>query len=158
MSTNTPDLKAQIKSVNVIYYSFLAGLFFVGVSSALTDESSKLGHDETLSMIFLIMSASATVISIFLGIFLYKFKMKAINAQQDLTEKFIIYRTAMILRIAPMLAASFFASITFRLTGNYILIGCSALIFVVFILLRPVKEKMAQELELDAIQKSMMME
>ena len=52
MSTNTPDLKAQIKSVNVIYYSFLAGLLFVGVSSALTDESSKLGHDETLNMIF----------------------------------------------------------------------------------------------------------
>ena len=84
--------------------------------------------------------------------------MKAINAQQDLTEKFIVYRTALLLRLTPMLGASFFASITFRLTGNYLIMGFSALIFVMFILLRPVKEKIAQELELGAIQKSMMME
>lgn len=71
------------------------------------------------------------------------------RSQDSLKGKATIYQAAFLARIACLEAASLFGIVTYFLTGNFFLLGVSALIILYFLTLNPTKERVTMDLSLD---------
>jgi hypothetical protein len=83
-----------------------------------------------------------------LGAFLYKKQLTKLGDKNSLGEKITAYKTAFIMRCAPIEGATLFGVVIYMNTGNLFYLIISGLNILYFISVRPAKDKLKEALNL----------
>jgi hypothetical protein len=136
------------KSIKIVHIALVVGVVFFALTSVFLQIKGfgTVGHE--IDKVLLIVVPIFTLIGIFASNFVFKKKLNEIRKKSNLKEKMEEYRSALIIKLALIEAPSFFAVISFLLTGNYIYLGLAVILIIVFIIYTPNKTKFINELEL----------
>ncbi|MFV0605764.1 MAG: hypothetical protein ACK5NK_07985 [Niabella sp.] len=81
--------------------------------------------------------------------FIYRKKCFRLKKKEQLNEKLMAYRGIFVMRSMLLEAPAIFSIIAFMLTGNYLFVGITATSILLFIVLLPSKEKIANDIDLN---------
>lgn len=137
-------------TLNFVYLGLLAGqVFFMVVAIFLNSTGAMVVEPEELNTFFQILVPLFTVTAIIASIMITRTRLSRIKEKTDFQEKLGDYRAVMIVRLAILEAPSFFAIVCYLLTANLLLLIFSGLVIAIFLLYRPSRDKVAEELELN---------
>jgi len=139
------------KANSILFVAMLMGqIVFTAITLYLNQSlGGGIAEDEIIRDVFLLivpvfflgqMLASKIVISR---------KLKLARSKETLKEKLFDYKSISIIRLALLEGVSFFSIICFMLTGDYIFLVFVGLIMVLFVINKPTKEKLVEELQLN---------
>jgi len=150
---NTATVQQTIKSyflaLQIVYFALIAGqiiftfLTFYLIRSGLFD-----GEQAELRNIFIYIVPAFMVGGLFISHLLFKSFLNTARGKKNLYEKLTFYRSALIIRFALLEGPSFFAIVVYLLTGDYLFLGMSGLIIIVFFTLKPTAERAVNDMEL----------
>ena len=144
---NYPQFKEFQKSLTIIYFALLVGLvFFALVSLAIHTYGDGMVNAQirTIGFIAVPLVVLAGYVS---SRFISARLLKKAQMEQDIEEKFNLYRTAVIARLSLLEAAGFFAIIVFLLTGERLFLGFLGVLLFYYITLMPSEPKIISELD-----------
>lgn len=98
---------------------------------------------------FFVLVPSTALFALFISGFMFKKLLSQANAKITLAEKLALYRPALLVRFAILEGASLFGLVSYFLNGNLFYIIIAAFVMVYFLTLRPTKEKLENDLQLD---------
>lgn len=142
--------KQFFKTIQLIFGAFLFGqLIFLGISILLVIGADiNIGMEEAtypLLAIIAILSINAIVT----GKIMFTKRLLTAKTKTNLDEKVTDYMSGAIIRFAFFEGVSLFSIICYLLTSNWLFLAVVTLMIVIFISLRPNKEKIIAELELN---------
>jgi len=140
--------KAMLKTIPILHMGLLAGqVLFAIVSFNISPPNTFywINHNDPFVFVVPIIAIACYA----LGNFLFRQQIGAAIEKPTVQQKVAGYQTAMIIRFAMLEGASLFGIVSYLLTGNLLLIGISGLLIVYFIILRPTRDKIETELNLD---------
>jgi len=114
------QIKKDIKSMQIIYTALiLSVIFFIVVTVYLNIFQGGMGgeDDKSLTNILLIAGSLMGVSSISAGIYIFNKRTQNIT-DNDIGDKIMIYRSAMIVRAATIGGVSFFFTVIYLLTAS----------------------------------------
>lgn len=155
MNTSKMTAKEYFKGLNIIYYSFIAGAAMLLLFALFMDIGTNITPDDdffvnTLTIVFL----AFLIIGIIGGHLFFYHRLKNINKDiNDLFVKTAHYRSIVIIRYAGIESPAFFASIAYLLTNSMLFIILGVMCIVYMLVLRPSKERLIAELQLDNAEK-----
>jgi len=88
--------------------------------------------------------------------FMFKKQLDLAVAKSSLNEKLGGYQTALIIRFALLEGPSLFGIVSYLLSGNLLFLAISGLIILYFITIRPTRDKVETDLNLDYQEKTEM--
>jgi len=136
------------KSIKIVHIALVTGVvFFTLISVFLQIEGFGTVGPEIDKVLLFVVPIFA-LIGIFASNFVFKKKLNEIRKKSNLKEKMEEYRSALIIKLALIEGPSFFAVVAFLLTGNYIYLGLTIILIIVFLIYTPNKTKFINELEL----------
>jgi hypothetical protein len=139
-----------IKSFQLIYYALIAGqLLFMFLTLVLI---RFLGFDtegQDLTRIFMLIIPVFVVAGIYSSNLIFKSRLNIAKGNSQLMDKLVVYRAASIIRYALLEGPSLLAIIIYLLTGSLFFIGLSGIIILFFFTIRPTKDKIVNDLELN---------
>ena len=143
---NHPQLKEFQKSLAIVYFAMLVGqIFFALISLAIHKYGNELANDQLRTIGFIAVPVLVLAGFISSRFFSSRLVEKAIM-EQDVAEKFNLYRTAIIVRLGLLETSGFFAIITFLLTGERLFLGFLGVLLFYFVTLFPSELKIVEEL------------
>ncbi|CAN5196622.1 hypothetical protein BH11BAC6_BH11BAC6_14540 [soil metagenome] len=138
-----------IKSLNILFNALVTGqALFALVAYALVATGNFKSTMPGVENIFVYVVAALLIGGRFGGTMLYKTRLQQAIAAPTITEKLNLYRAAFLIRCALLEGPVLFAIITYLLTNATQLIILAAFGILLFLTLKPVKEKIAKELEI----------
>lgn len=141
--------QANIKSLTFIHTALTMGqLLFAGLTFYLTSTRT-ITPDLALNEAFKFVVPGIVIIGIISSNGLFKTLIKSAKGKQNLSEKMAAYQTASIIRWAMLEGPSLFAIVCYLLTGNYKFLLMAGAVIAVFIMNKPSKDKLVQDLELN---------
>lgn len=141
------DSKAYLKLLVIIHLALaFAQTVFAAVSFA-QHQKTKMIVDPANDFMFIPFIATLAM-AFFMGPFLYK-KLLGQATGKPLAVKLNQFKSAIIVRYALLEGASMFGIVIYFLSGNFFYLLISGLIIVYFFTLRPTKEKIEKDLNLD---------
>lgn len=155
MKTKTQTSKEYFKMLSLIYFALIIMQLVFGVVAyiyTITGGSITTQGGE-LRRIFIYIVPLVVIVGFSSSNIFFKSKMIAIKTKSVLAEKTAAYRGTLILRYALLEAPYFFAIVAYLLTNDLIFLGFGALIIVFFLTIRPTREAVAVDLELNAADK-----
>jgi membrane protein insertase Oxa1/YidC/SpoIIIJ len=142
------DSKSYLKLNAILHLALMAGqVLLAAVFIALTGKTEIILNPD--GDIFFILVPAVALIGIFASGFMFKKFLEQANAKATLQEKLNTYRPALIVRFALLEGPSLFGLVAYFLTGNLFYVFVSAFIIIYFFTLRPTKEKLENDLQLD---------
>jgi hypothetical protein len=138
------------KALTVLHFALTTGITLFIVLAYFLEGAMAQGNSETLASIFEYMVPALAFICIAAGNVVYKKRMNDIKTKNSLAEKLNDYRAAFILRDALLEGAALFAVIAYMLCGEWILLGVAILLLLIFIFIKPTKDKLIKDLELSS--------
>jgi hypothetical protein len=154
MTTDPFSSSPYLKTLTIFFLALLSGqiLFALIVWAARTGEYFLVNLDD-LDAFLLIIAPMAVLTGIWTGNAMAKKRLAEIRTKANLQEKLADYQGLYIVRLALLEGPSLFSSLAFLITGNYVYLGLTALVALLFATKKPTKEKIAEELGLghDAI-------
>ena len=138
------------KALTVLHFALITALVFFIVIAYFVQRTGVFTADKMLGDIFKYMVPALAFICMTAGNMLYKKRVNDIKKKSSLAEKLNAYRAAFILREAMLEGPALFAIIAYLLCGKLELLGVAVLLLVIFILIRPTKDKLTKELELSS--------
>lgn len=150
MSSNKISLQANLQSSLVIWSSLVLGQIFFGAISVYLVKYGGMNIDQPeLYQILIYVVPIIAIVSVLLSFYIFNQRLVALKDKTDLNSKLFDYRSALIVRWALLEGPSFFAIVSYILTGNYILLSIAVVIIIIFILLMPNRARFEKELELN---------
>lgn len=150
METRPQTSKEYFKTLQIIYYSLIAGQVFFGLVSVIINQMINLNSGlEILKDIFLYIVPVIIISGLLVGRRLFKNNMKTASSRAGLIEKMADYRASCILKYALLEGPSFLAIIIFLVTGDILFLGMTGLIIAIFLTMKPTKEYAVRNLELN---------
>jgi hypothetical protein len=149
MASDKISLEENLRNNFVIWAALVIGqVFFCLISVYLVKYGEMKVDQPDLTKILLYIVPIMAIICVFSSSYIFKLRLIALKDKTDLNAKFIDYRSALIVRWALLEGPSFFAIVSYLLTGNYFLLSLSMLIIIFFILIMPNKARLEADLEL----------
>lgn len=149
MSTNKISLEENIRNNFVLWSAMLIGqLFFVAISVYLVTSGGMKTDGLYLTKPLLYIVPIMVLTSVLVSFYIFKQRLNSLKDQTDLAAKFVDYRSALIIRWALIEGPSFFAIVSYLLTGSYILLGIAIVLIIVFILIIPNRATAETDLEI----------
>lgn len=146
------DYKTYLRVNSILHLALMMGqIIFAAVCLAMTGKT-KIVLDNTED-IFLIVVPAVTLFGIFVSGFMFKKSLETAVSKSYLIDKLTAYRVALIMRYAFLEAPSLLSIVAYLLTGNFGYILISGFIILYFIALRPTKDRLEKDLQLDYKQK-----
>ncbi|PKP09034.1 MAG: hypothetical protein CVU09_13290 [Bacteroidetes bacterium HGW-Bacteroidetes-4] len=140
--------KQYFRSLSLIHYALLAGqLVFAGVALYLTYGKTQLV--DSPKGVFIYVVPLIALLAVLVSQAIYRLKIKKLISYQSLIPKMTEYQSIFIIRLALIEGASLFAIVVYLLTIEAIFMAIAVLLIVYFVLLRPTREKIALDLELN---------
>lgn len=141
--------KAYLTSLSIIHTALIMGqLLFAGVTFYLNN-SGQYMPDKSLNTVFMLVVPGLVIVGIVASNALFSSRIKNIKEKQDFSAKLEAYRSVSIMRWALLEGPSLFAIICYFLTGNNKFLLMAGILIVIFVLKRPSKDKLVQDLELN---------
>jgi hypothetical protein len=138
------------KMITVLHYAMLMGqvifgivAFYIVSGGQIAENGSQL--NDTFRVIVPLMIMGGLTASWYFT----RTRIEAMPAKSGLIEKLVQYRTVFIIKLALLEAPSLLAIVAFLLTGNFLYLALAGLVILVFVINRPTKFKIANELKLD---------
>ncbi len=149
--------KEYFKGINMVFYTLISGILlfliialFINftINFAIVDAA----FYNTIILLFLAFMAVGMVGSQIL----FSNKLKKINVRNsDLLIKTAEYRSSLVSRFVLIEAPAFFSIVAYLLTGSSLFIIFVGVTIVTMFMLRPTKEKLINDLQLNSIEKEM---
>jgi divalent metal cation (Fe/Co/Zn/Cd) transporter len=142
--SNQPNLKTLL----IIHIALLIGqLMFAMVCLSITpNKGFSFNTQEPFNWVAIVLTVGGFALSAFL----YRMQLSAALKRVSAKEKLLNYTTAIIMRAAPLEAASMFCIVAYILTGNTFFMGIAAIIILYFIVVIPTKDRVLTSLNLSA--------
>jgi len=157
METNQMTSKAYFKTLTIVYFALLAGQVLFAILSLVLVQTGKLGDDGGEFGEILIYTVSVFLIGgIIASTVMFKKSLSEAKNKNTLLEKMNFYRSALIVRYAPLEGVTMFAIVAYILTGNLLFMGMAAMIIVIFLIIKPSPEKAINDLELSYEEKQVL--
>jgi hypothetical protein len=139
--------QAFFKVTVIIHAALLIGQVIFGIVAVSITNNTGLNMQPGNDPLFYV-----AVVLVFggmlLGSFLYKQQITKLSPEATLKEKLGAYQTALITRLAPSEGASMFCIVCYLLGGNSFYLVLTVLNILYFIWMRPMKQKIEDELSL----------
>ncbi len=146
MATQALTSDEYFKKLSILYFALLGGqLLFAGVVYFLLSPAPTTFDDGGT---FLYIVPAVAVSCVIMSNFLFKNLLNSAKNKSDLSDKFMSYQTAVLVRLALLEAPVLLAIVAYLLTGRLGLLGVGALVILFYLTVRPSKAKAAQELGL----------
>lgn len=147
------DLKQDVKSIKIVYTALIIGIVtFIAVTVYINmiEGTGLLGEitDNPFSTTFLIVINILSVISIYLGIFIFNKKTKNMKSL-DYSNKIIIYRSSMIIRAATIEGSAFLFIIGYLLFASIVLLAEAFVILFILIYFFPGNNRLSDEMKIE---------
>jgi hypothetical protein len=151
METTKQNSKDYFKAMDIMFFALLAGQFMFALIVLIFSQMGIIagGFDISVTNIFIGVLIVFIGSCLFASNFVFKNKLKSIDAMAPLSNKMAEYRSASIIKWALLEGPSFLAIIFTFLTGNLIFLGFSGLVMIYFFTMKPGAEKAANEMGLD---------
>jgi len=150
MNATEQTSKEYFRSLQIVHLALLLGIssftiivFFLNYSGGLN-----IG-DGNLNCIFQYIVPAMLVCCLIASNLINKSKINKIKQKTNLLDKLGDYRSAFIIKFALLEGPAFFAIVVFLLTANEVYLIYILPIIILFIILRPTKDKIIMELELN---------
>jgi hypothetical protein len=139
---------SHFRSIKIIHFGLVTGVVFFIIVVLLVQFKGFGTFSEDIKVILLVVTSVFTFFGVFAGQFAYKKKIEEGKSKSRLIEKLDIYRSALIIKLALIEGPSFFAVVSYLLTGCYIFPGIALLLIVVFLMYRPTPDNFIMDLDL----------
>ncbi|MCB9175023.1 MAG: hypothetical protein H6589_10480 [Flavobacteriales bacterium] len=140
--------KSFIQRITIIHLALIIGLLlFAGVTYS-TVETNVLVFDFDSNFFTVIVPAMAISMA-FASNFIFTKKVNELSNVSLLKDKLMGYQTASIIRFALLEGPAMFSIVIYMLTGNLLFLIMAGVLIVYFITIRPTKEKIEMELNLN---------
>lgn len=150
MITNQPQ-SGYFKTLSILFYALLVGqVMFLLIVTGLTLGGIVEGY-EALTKIFSFAVPAFLIAAVFFSNKIYKRRLLEIAANHSIADKLAQYRGLSIIRFAIIEGGVLFAIIAFFITSSKPLGLMAAAGILFFIMLRPTKEKIIQDLQLSGV-------
>ena len=151
MNNIQQTVKSYFMALQIVYFALIAGqLIFAFLSFYLIRSGLFDGEQAELRNIFIYIVPVFVVGGLFISHLLFKSFLNNAKGKKSLFDKLTNYRSALIIRFALLEGPSFFAIVVYLLTGDYLFLGMSGLIVLVFFTLKPSVERAINDLELNS--------
>ena len=140
----------HLRSLIIVFYGLLIGQVFFGLISFFlvsTNHFNLEGAD--LRHVFIYLVPVFVLAGFSFSHLIFKNRLKAIDSKSSLLMKLTAYRAVLIIRYALLEGPTLFAIVVYLVTGDILFILLAALMVVYFITLRPTKEKVIRDLDLN---------
>ena len=121
--------------------AFLASSYYLHTENLIS-------KNENLNRFFAWGIPSFSILGVALSISLFKTLLNRIYPEYNLETKLIKYRSCLIIKFGLLEATCLFPTIGYLLTGTFIYLVSGAALFVLFLLHRPTKSKLIEDLAL----------
>jgi|WetSurMetagenome_2_1015567.scaffolds.fasta_scaffold429425_1 hypothetical protein len=136
-------------SLQIIFWALIAGQLMFTLIVIFLRANQFVAGTEELGKIFSVIVPLLCVSGIGTGWWLSRQRIEAAKARGSLAEKLNDYRSILIIRWALLEGPIMFAIISYLLTGNYIFLGITGLMILVFLYFRPSRQKAGKDLQLN---------
>jgi len=138
-----------LRILQVTYFGILAGILLSAIVAVYLTYSNllavRMDDARDLFRIVLVVAGLGGVIG---SITMFKKRMTAIRANTDLKTKLAAYRMALVIKLFMIEGPTMLGIILFLLTRDYLILSITGLIIVFFIMNRPSKYSVMNDLEL----------
>jgi hypothetical protein len=142
------DSKTYLRANSMLHFALLSGQMMLAiVFIAITGKTEIILNPE--GDLFFIFVPAFALVAIFISGFIFKKLLIQANSKTTLSEKLGLYRPALLVRFAILEGASLFGVVAYFLNANLFYVFVSAFVMVYFFTLRPTKEKLENDLQLD---------
>ena len=150
-----PNGQTFVRTITIIHAALLIGQVLFGIVAFVDTKSTgfnlKLGSDPFFYIVpFLIVAGMLS------GSFLFTDQISKAVDKNSLSEKLAGYQTALIIRFAIAEGPSLLGIVGYMLTGNVIYLILVGFNVIYFILIRPTKDKIGEDLSLTNDEKNAM--
>ncbi len=146
--------QSYITTITIIHLGMFTGVaIFAIVVYLQLDEGSELKINYSEDLLFFLVPLAA-VGAYFLGDMLFHKKIDALIETNSLKEKIMGYQTAFIIRLALLEGSAFFALSAYIIMQNLYYLLIFGLILLLFLLLKPSKQKIENDLKLNQTHRS----
>lgn len=142
--------KEYLRGLQVIYLALLLGTVSLALVSLFVQSDISGETDRSFNDLLLIVTTILSFAAVLASNIVFRQKLNTCLTLPGLYEKLTAYRSAIVVRLALVEAASYFLIVAYLLTGNLVLMALLVLILLVFLIYRPTKEKLITDLELSA--------
>lgn len=142
-----PNQFLQIRKLHFILCAMVA-LSIIVFYFVLYDPNKVVDQKDSFGLILEVIVPLFSVISVFLGNFMFKKSIKETNEKSELEDKLSIYKKASLVKWSNVLGSVFLAIVAYYLTSrnNFILYALMLGVFLIY--LRPLKSRIIEELKL----------
>lgn len=150
MAQNQLTSKAYFRGIRIIHLGLMIGqALFVIITTGIIESGSLEAIFPELTTILGVVISVFGIYGILASHFFFQNKLKSIRQKDNLKEKMSDYRGALISRYARLEGPSFFAIVSYMLSGNLLFLILTGLILVLFGMIRPSIQKAETDLELN---------
>jgi hypothetical protein len=142
----TLNLTYYLQAFSVAIFSCVV-VFLISQRTDAPTENVKMWH---------YIVPTLTIISLIIAYFVFKMMVDNIKPSQPLREKMPVYGRAILVRSALLELPGFLAAIAAYLSAQNYFIGASVMIFVIFLILRPTKNGIANDLKLSQKERALL--
>ncbi len=142
--------KSYFRQLNVLFFAFVAGQLLLAAVFFFLIKNQEAGPDSSSVNVFMIVVSILLFNAFIVSHFLYKRQVERLKKYDTLVQKMTGYRSVLIIRLAIVETATIVSLIAFYLTGEQVFLGTAGIALAYFLFLKPVKEKIGRDLELNA--------
>lgn len=131
-----------LKSLNILFLAMLMGMIlFTGISVFLIQTNSEISSFKDNQQLLQVLALGIAAFGYFFAARSFKTRILAMQNFSSLSEKAAAYRSACIIQWALIEGPTLFVIVCFILTGNYAFLGLVVLLLLLFMTMKPTKEK-----------------
>lgn len=143
--------KEYFRTINIIYLAQLVAIIALALVAYFLIQQGSLGpENNSLALSFQKIIMFVIPLSLAVGYFLFRIFIRSLRPEMPLTYKMKRYFIANLIRSAFLEIPGLFLSVAALITAHQLFLYIVPLILLLFILFRPTRSIIAQELNLDA--------
>lgn len=132
-----PTSKSVLTALNMIYFSLITMMGLFALVVLYITASGDITPDPELTLIFRYVLFALLPIGLGAGYYIFKQWMQAITPTLSLREKLMKYQTAILIRSGCFEMPGLFGAVAALITGDISFLLFTAIVIVLFLLLRP---------------------
>ena len=151
------EIKNQLKTINIIHLSLMAGMLLFFVVVMVVIQSNEMNINKDLDKIFTIIVPVYGLIAMFSARLIFNFIISNYSTGTNLEVKIVKYRSTKIVSWAILESGCILSLVATMLTSNYLYIAVFILLLGYFYMLRPSRQSLINDLQLDSKEKDLIL-
>jgi hypothetical protein len=151
-----PTSKSTLSALNIIYFSLMMMMTMFGAVVFFLNTSGGINPDAELTLILRYVLCGLLPIGLGAGYFIFKQFISSINPSLSLREKLMKYQTAVLIRSACFEMPGLVGAVAALITGDNSFLLFTAIVLVLFLILRPSPYTITSDLNLTQGERTML--